>query len=150
MNNKRKLLMLAAGLLTAAAAVYYYMVFPKILLKRTFAEMKLAFEQEDVNRLMDYFSTDYRDGSNLLRADVSDVLVFFFEDRENIRCDVERTKFLVNGKKALVQVWGVIHFETRGGAAQIDLRGDPLILQFAREKTGWRVVEVANGEAMVE
>jgi hypothetical protein len=150
MNAKGKLTVAAAGLLIVAAAAYWFLFYPKILLKNTFHEMVSAFENEEVNTLIDYFSSDYRDESNMLRADVEDFLVFFFEQRENIRCDVAQTKMLVHGKKATVQVWGEIHFQTRDGEKTISLRDTPLVLIFARERNGWRMVDVGNGATMLE
>lgn len=150
MNAKGKLLVAAAGLLVAAAAAYWFVFYPKILLENTFQEMQAAFENEEVNTLIEYFSSDYRDESDMVRADVEDFLVFFFEQRENIRCRVAQTKMLVHGKKATVQVWGEIRFETRDGEKSISLRDTPLVLIFARERNGWRVVDVGNGATMLE
>ena len=135
-------------LLLAAAAVYYFLAFPKLLLNRTFNHMVAAFEQEDVSRLMDYISSDYRDRANRVRADVEDELVFFFESREEIRCRVYKLGLSVQGKEATVRVRGDILFQTRQGPESMDLRRDPLVLSFVREKTGWRVVSVSGGDAL--
>jgi ketosteroid isomerase-like protein len=154
MNLKGRLTVYAVIFALAAALAYAFVLRPKILLKNAFGEMATAFEDEDVNRLMEYFSEDFRDESGVVRADVEDFLVFFFESRENIRCEVEKTQFLVRGKTAMVLVWGEIRFETRMGEdigeKSVSLRDSPLTLTFAREPAGWRVVQVDNGETMLE
>ena len=148
-RGRALLIVIPIVLLIAAAGVAWWLLFsPRAQIKRHVNDMVSAFEQEDVNRLMLHFSSDYRDGAGLVKQDVDDFLVFFFETREDMKVSLKGNRLLLHGEKADVFLTGTISYTTRAGSQSFKIEN--LLLRFEREKGGWRVASVENAGAFVE
>jgi hypothetical protein len=143
-------LLAIAAFAVAAVLAYSHYLSPRARVRGMVMEMARAFEQEDVNRVMDPISKDYRDSSNLVRADVEDFLVFYFEEREDIKVDIKSVRVMITGEQARAFVRGTITFTTRAGQRRIAINRPPMILRFKHEIGVWRLVRAENTDFFVE
>jgi hypothetical protein len=134
----------------AAVSLFFIFYYPQVQVKRAVNEMARAFEGEDVNKVVGYFSKDYKDPSGIVRADIEDFLVFYFESRENITVDIKKVSVASSKGAKAASIWGTVTYETRDGMQTEDFSGSPLTLRFKREDGQWRVVEVSGAEPLVE
>lgn len=138
------LLIIVIAAVIGATLAYAHYLSPRARVRGTVVEMARAFEQEDVNRIMDLVSKDYRDSSNLVRGDIEDFLVFYFEERENIKVEIKSVRVMLAGGQARAFVRGTLSFTMSDGQRRISINRPPMILRFKKEPGAWRLVRAEN------